>query len=95
MKFEWDDRKRKLNVANHGLDFVGVDQVFRLPIRVFADDRQDYGEERLIGIGLLDGRTVVIVFTEPAEETIRVVSLRKALPHERRIYEQYLRDQLG
>jgi uncharacterized protein len=70
MKFEWDEQKRKLNIATHRLDFVGVDQVFRLPIRVFPDERQDYGEERLIGIGLLDRRTVVIVFTEPAEETI-------------------------
>jgi uncharacterized DUF497 family protein len=59
------------------------------------DERQDYGEERCIGIGLLDGRVVVIVYTEPNEETVRIISLRKALSHERRRYEQYLKNRLG
>jgi uncharacterized protein len=44
---------------------------------------------------MLDGRVVVIVFAEPDELTIRVISLRKALPYERKIYEQYLQDELG
>jgi uncharacterized protein len=95
MKFEWDDRKNDLNLANHELDFANAQQIFRLPLRLFPDDRQDYGEERWIGIGMLEGRTVVIVFTEPDENTIRVISLRKAVSHERRIYEQYLKDELG
>lgn len=51
--------------------------------------------DRWIGIGLLDGRVIVVVFTEPANSTIRVISLRKALSHERRRYEQYLQNRLG
>jgi uncharacterized protein len=95
MKFEWDKQKNALNLANHGIDFAKAHQIFRLPLRLFPDDRQDYGEERSIGIGMLEGRTVVIVFTEPDEDRIRVISLRKAVSHERRIYEQYLKDELG
>lgn len=49
----------------------------------------------LDGIGMLDGRVVIVVFTEPDEQTIRIISLRKALPYERKRYEQYLRDELG
>ncbi len=40
-------------------------------------------------------RVVVVVFTEPSVQTIRIISLRKALPYERKRYEQYLRDELG
>ncbi len=95
MNFEWDPQKNKENIAKHGLDFADAPRVFRLPLRISLDKRQDYGEDRWIGIGMLDGRVVVVVFTEPNEQTIRIISLRKALPYERKRYEQYLRDELG
>ncbi|WGV25436.1 BrnT family toxin [Halotia branconii] len=59
------------------------------------DEQEDYGEDRYIGIGLLDGRIVVVVYTEPDEEKVRLVSLRKALSYERKRYEQYLKNRLG
>lgn len=92
MKFEWDQQKNKANIAKHNLDFADVPRVFRLPLRISPDKRKDYGEDRWIGIGVLDGRVVVVVFTEPNEQTIRIISLRKALPYKRKRYEQYLRD---
>jgi uncharacterized protein len=95
MKFEWDEKKNQANLANHQLDFVDASKVFRMPLRISLDERQDYGEERWIGIGLIDGRVVVLVFTEPDERTIRIISLRKALPYERKVYEQYLKNRLG
>ena len=58
------------------------------------DERKDYGEDRWIGIGLLKGIVAVIVFTERGEDTIRIISLRKALKHERIKYEQAIRDGL-
>ena len=95
MKFEWNPQKKRENITKHKLDFVDAPAVFRLPLRVSLDQRQNFGEERLIGIGLLNGRIVVIVFTEPDKQTVRVISFRKALPHERKQYEQYLSDELG
>jgi uncharacterized DUF497 family protein len=95
MKFEWDRQKNQSNIAKHQLDFADAYKVFKLPLRVSLDSRQDNGEERWIGVGLLDGRVVVIVFTEIDDQTIRVISLRKALPYEQKSYEQYLRDELG
>ncbi len=50
------------------------------------DDRQDYGEERFITIGFLDGAMVVLVWT-PREGTHRIVSMRKANERERALYE--------
>ncbi len=58
------------------------------------DEREAYGEDRWIGIGLLDGRLVVVIYTEPSEETIRIISLRKALSHERKEYELYIKNRL-
>ncbi len=95
MKFEWDERKNQTNIAKHELDFADVSKVFRFPLRIGLDERQDYGEDRWIGIGILDGRVVVVVFTEPEEQVIRIISLRKALPYERKCYEQFLKDELG
>ncbi|RUT05212.1 hypothetical protein DSM106972_040330 [Dulcicalothrix desertica PCC 7102] len=94
MNFEWDEQKNELNISKHGFDFADAYRVFQLPIAVELDERNDYGEDRWIGIGLLDGRIVVIVYTEPDDKTIRIISLRKALTHERKRYEQYLKNRL-
>ena len=55
MKYEWDEAKNRSNFAKHGLDFEDAEQVFSGPCVTFEDDRFDYGEERLITLGLLAG----------------------------------------
>ncbi len=95
MNFEWDERKNASNLAKHGFDFADAPSVFDLPMVVDLDLRENYGEDRWIGIGLLNGRVVVVVYTEPNEQIIRIISLRKALSHERKRYEQYLKNRLG
>lgn len=90
MKFEWDERKNQSNLAKHGFDFTDAHLVFNMPMLIEFDERENYGEDRYIGIGLLQGRVVVIVYTEPNEQTVRITSLRKAISYERRYYEQYL-----
>ena len=62
---------------------------------VALDEQQDYGEDRWIGIGVLNTRVIVIIFTERAKGAIRIISMMKATTHERIRYEQLLRDQLG
>ena len=94
MNFEWDELKNEINIDKHGFDFADAYRVFDLPILVDLDERDDYGEDRWIGTGTLDGRVVVVVYTEPNEQTTRIISLRKALLHERRCYEQYLKNRL-
>jgi uncharacterized DUF497 family protein len=96
MKFIWDRRKNELNIEKHGLDFADAYKVFESPMMVGLDERKEYGEDRWIGIGLLYGaRVVVIVFTEPEEDTIRVISFRKATTEERERYEQEYKNQFG
>ena len=96
MNFEWNEDNNEINVAKHGFgfDFDDAARIFELPMVVDLDDREVYGEDRWIGIGLLDGRVVVVVFTEPNENIIRIISLRKALLYERKRYEQYIKNRL-
>jgi uncharacterized DUF497 family protein len=63
MIYEWDDVKNRLNVKKHGLNFEDVELIFSGPCVTFEDDRFDYGEDRLITLGLLEGRLVVIAHT--------------------------------
>jgi hypothetical protein len=96
MRFEWDEEKNQANIRKHQLDFVDARKVFARPLLVALDERKDYGEDRWVGIGMLDySRIVVVVFTEPAEDIIRIVSFRKALAYERERYEQAFRDEFG
>ena len=55
----------------------------------FVDDRFDYGEERLITLGVLAGRVVVIAHAPRGERT-RIISMRKANRREQKIYQKRL-----
>ena len=91
MDFEWDESKRLSNIVNHGLDFVEVEQIFEAPMLTALDIREDYGEDRWIGIGTSNGRVFVVAFTERNDgRTIRIISLQKALSHERKAFEEIL-----
>jgi uncharacterized protein len=92
--FEWDEQKNAVNIRKHGFDFTDAWEIFESPMLTALDTREDYGEERWIGIGLLRERIVVVVFVERTDNTIRIISLRKALKHERIKFEEAVRDQL-
>lgn len=85
MRYLWDEAKRQANLKKHGLDFADAARVFAGPMVLFEDDRQDYGEHRMIGIGLLDVLVVLIVHVESDEE-IRIISMRKADSDETDLY---------
>jgi len=97
MRIEWDEHKNSDNIRKHGLDFSFAHQVFQRPVLRTLDDRQDYGEDRWIGIGMLDGvRVVVVVFIEMIDnDTIRIISMRKALAHERKRYTKAFRNEFN
>jgi len=85
MEFIWSERKRSLNIKQHGLDFIDAATVFAGATFTFEDDRFSYNEQRFVTLGLLAGIPVSIVHTETAHE-IRIISFRKATREEARIY---------
>jgi uncharacterized DUF497 family protein len=89
LKYEWDKAKKRSNFAKHGLDFVDAQQVFDGPCVTFEDSRFDYGEERLITLGSLDGRVVLIAHA-PRGDVTRIISMRKANRREQKIYQERL-----
>ena len=94
MSFEWDEEKNRANIQKHGLDFADAWEIFERPMLTALDTREDYGEDRWIGVGFLRERVVVVVFAERSDDTLRIISLRKALKHERTRFEETLRDGL-
>ena len=85
MDFIWDEPKRQSNLKKHGLDFVDAAKVFDGTLVLFEDQRENYGEQRMIGIGLLDYLIVLIVHVE-LDESIRIISMRKADSDETDLY---------
>ena len=85
MQFTWSERKRTLNIKDHGLDFVDAPRVFEGATYTFEDSRFDYGEQRFETLGLLAGVPVSMVHTE-TEDEIRVISFRKATKNEATLY---------
>jgi uncharacterized protein len=82
---EWDERKRKANLEKHGLDFTRAIDILNSDVLEFIDDREDYEEERIVAIGLIEGIAVVLVYTLRGDAH-RIISLRKAESHEERAY---------
>lgn len=97
MKFEWDEDKNESNIAKHGLDFEDAAEIFNAPMLIALDTRQNYGEDRWIAVGLIEYRDVVVVYTyrDRDTNTVRVISMRKALQYEKHQYEEFLRNRLG
>ena len=78
LDFEWDDFKAAENIRNHGVSFSQEALAFRDSFAVeWIDLREDYGEERIILLGMVDNQVLNVVYTE-REERIRIISARWA-----------------
>jgi hypothetical protein len=77
VKIVFDPAKRDLTARHRGLDFASASKVFAGRHLTAPDERRDYGEPRLITVGVLDGRVVVIAWT-PRGDARRVISMRYA-----------------
>ena len=95
MRFEWDEAKRKTNIAKHGIDFEDVPEMFTSLMLAGPDVRKDYGEPRKIGFGFIDGRLMAVAFTEREPELIRIISARKANQREETYYQETIANELG
>ncbi len=94
VRLEWDEAKNRSNLRKHGFDFAEAEELFRGPLLIRPDTDQDYGEERWLGIGMTRGRVALVAFAERPQDTIRIISLRKADREEREQYEKALQNGL-
>ena len=88
MTFEWDDRKERINISKHGIDFSTAALVFGDDNRIEKyDDLHSISEDRYITIGEINGIAVIVgvVYTE-REDSIRIISARLATKIEKEEY---------
>lgn len=81
----YDPAKRRKNLRKHRVDLPGCEAAFDAPMLTREDDRQRYGEQRLISLGWAHGTVVVLVWTD-REDGPRLISCREAKPHEQEAY---------
>jgi uncharacterized DUF497 family protein len=88
MNYEWDEKKRKINIDKHGIDFVAAITIFKDNERIETEDtRNDYGEPRLQVIGEARPGLLFVVYTLRGQgASRRIISARKANNKERTIY---------
>ena len=89
MHFEWDSAKAAKNFRKHRVLFEEASSVFYDPLAVTgADPDHSEAEDRLITFGVSSAGRLLVVSHIERGETIRIISARRATPHERRIYEE-------
>jgi hypothetical protein len=86
VRFEWDDAKAKSNFKTHGVSFELAKTVFDDAVAIARfDDRQDYGEPRFVIVGMARSQVLSVTYTE-RDETVRIISPRKATKREQHRY---------
>src|SRR5690349_3986283 len=87
LEFEWHEAKAQANLQVHGVSFELAKTVFKDPFAVERlDDREDYGEDRYVIIGMAEGHVLLYVAYTEREKRIRIISARRVTQHEQDDY---------
>lgn len=91
MHFDWDEKKNRSNLANHGVSFELASLVFEDPHAISTPDDSVETEERWLTTGSVNGILILLVVhtweEKNNEEAVRLISARKATSVEREAYE--------
>jgi len=93
MKFSWDPRKADSNFRKHGVAFDEAITVFSDPLAFIFDDLEhsvDEHREIIIGYSTLS-RLLLVCFVERIDDTVRLISARRATKQEINDYEKNAR----
>ena len=85
MVITFDPAKRDATLASRGLDMADAAEVFADRVLIIKDEREDYGEDRFVALGLLAGRLVACDYTDRGDMR-RIILLRKANAREQSRY---------
>jgi uncharacterized DUF497 family protein len=86
VRFEWDAGKNEGNLKKHGVAFERAVLVFASRMVWWPDLRRDYGEPRWAGLGEVEGRVYVVIWTMRGPDLYRIISARKANDREEKTY---------
>lgn len=88
MYYEWDDLKDRSNDKKHGIRFDEAKAVFADPYAKDFIDEFSPDESRYICIGITVRGLIVVIYSEPDKDIIRIISARRATKKEREVYEE-------
>ena len=89
MQFEWDPRKAGANVRRRRLTFDEAATALEDPLSTtYPDDAHSEDEPRFVTIGASHRGQIVVVAHTERNDTIRIISARRATRREREFYEQ-------
>ena len=92
MDFEWDEDKNRINIAKHGIGFERAARIIDGPTDDRIDDREDYGEARVISLGVIEDILFLVVVHTDRDGVTRIISARPAKRSERRIYDREIQN---
>ncbi len=79
VNFEWDDNKDAENFRKHGIRFrQAIPAFFDEHAVYYEDHRFPYSEQRMILLGAVQDRIIFVVYAEVVNDTIKMISARKA-----------------
>lgn len=89
MNFEWHPPKAESNLEKHGVSFEEAASVFDDPYQYhYGDDLHSFSEQRYICLGFsTQSRLLMVVYTEPIRDTLRIITAREATNPEEEDYE--------
>ena len=88
IEFTWDTAKAAINLRRHGISFAEAVEAFFDPNAMDDYDAEHSDTEtRHNLIGFSSRRLLFVVYTEPADGIIRIISVRKAEGKYQRIYD--------
>ena len=87
LRFEWDTHKANSNLQKHEVGFEEASTIFDDPQYItFLDEEHSTEEERYITIGLSSENCLLMVAHTERNDTIRIISSRKATKNEEKFY---------
>ena len=87
--FEWDAKKAKSNARKHGVTFDEATTVFADPLSLLMPDPDhSFDEERYVVLGMSTLHELLIVAFAERPPRTRLISARRAMPAERKLYEE-------
>jgi len=89
MRIEWDAKKAKHNLKKHGVSFEEAATTLSDPIALTgADPDHSNYEQRYVTFGVSARNRLLVVSHTEEDQTIRLISARKASKGERILYEE-------
>lgn len=92
MRITWDPEKARINLTKHGVAFAEARALLggSADYLVIYDAAHSEDEDRFFAIGASLRGVITVVYTERADDTLRVISARRATRREQVLFRRQM-----